>query len=133
MYFEPWTSELGPVTTSDHGSWVQVGRFVRYSVGFVYVFLCHACISLCFRMFLGARGASREVLGDARSIIQGQLGHLRRILDKSRARMITCDVIWLCVFENIMILHWFHRCFGECVSQGFGVVEGWYLKILIFH
>ena len=37
---------------------------------------------------------SREALGDAWGIIEGQLGHPRSILDKSRDRMITCDVIW---------------------------------------
>ena len=45
-----------------------------------------------FSFVFEAWEGSREALGDALGIIEGQLGHLRGILDKSREIMITCDV-----------------------------------------
>ena len=46
-----------------------------------------------FSHALEAGEGSQEALGDARGIIEGQPGDLRSILDKSRDRLITCDVV----------------------------------------
>ena len=39
--------------------------------------------------------------------IEGQLGHPRSILDKSKELMLTCDVLWWCGFEQMLFCHWF--------------------------
>ena len=52
-----------------------------------------ACISISFLQLCFAWEDSREALGDAWGIIEGQLGDLRSISDKLRERMMTCDVI----------------------------------------
>ena len=56
------------------------------------VFSRYDCVHI--RVFrLGPWEGSQEALGDAWGIIEGQLGDFRSILDKSRERMRTCDVI----------------------------------------
>ena len=73
--------------TLDHGPWAQVSRFTRYFIGIWVCFdvlLVFTRVSRVFAAWTGSRGA----LGDAWGIIEGS------ILDKTRERMITCDVLW---------------------------------------
>ena len=55
----------------------------------VDVIVVFARVSLCL---FGWEG-SRAERGNAWGIIDGQFGYLQSIFDKSRERMITCDVI----------------------------------------
>ena len=72
-------------------------------ISYTYLLIFHYCClcivdampvfivlsNVCF-----AWEGSREALGDAWGIIEGQLGRPWGILGTSRERMITCDVVW---------------------------------------
>ena len=74
---------------------VQVSRYTWHFIVFVYVWTC--CLNLLvFSNVVGLGGRS-----DARGIMEGQLGHPRDILDKSRELMKTCDVLWWCDLERM--------------------------------
>ena len=79
-----------------------------------------------FSIVLRAWDGSRDALGDAWGFNVGQLGHLRSILDKSRDRVITCDVIWLRHFDNddfalVLYMCWrvFESRIWSCGRLGF--------------
>ena len=71
---------------------VQGSRYTRYFMALVDVLTLCLSFHMC-SIVLRAWEASRDALGDAWGIIEGQLGDLRSILDESRERMTACDVM----------------------------------------
>ena len=65
-----------------------------YDISMVFIYVLTLCLYWpVFSNVLGGWESSREAVGDAWGIIEGQLEHHWIILERSRERMITCDVI----------------------------------------